>query len=203
MLVIIGLLLGGVLKGTELIESAKVKRAVGELNGVTAAFYAYQDRYRQLPGDDGPLANINARGGVWTGFTSAVIPNGNIAAGPTTTFNPATNSEQELFWRHLKAAGFLNGDSAATGANALPRNAFGGLIGFTVGPVNPPATQISGFITCMNNVPGKSAAAIDTQLDDGNGTTGKMRGVTNGTALNTAGPVVYSEPALYTLCLQM
>ena len=34
-LVIIGLLLGGVLKGTELIENSKVKRAITEVNGTS------------------------------------------------------------------------------------------------------------------------------------------------------------------------
>ncbi|HNG59525.1 MAG TPA: prepilin-type N-terminal cleavage/methylation domain-containing protein, partial [Cellvibrionaceae bacterium] len=76
-LVIIGLLLGGVLKGTELIENSKVKRAVNELNSITAALYAYQDRYQRLPGDDGPnLATLTGRGGPWTAVTVAGNNNG-------------------------------------------------------------------------------------------------------------------------------
>ena len=51
-LVIIGLLLGGVLKGQELINQAKIKNVINDINGVTAAVQAYQDRYRALPGDD-------------------------------------------------------------------------------------------------------------------------------------------------------
>ena len=51
-LVIIGLLLGGVLKGQELINSAKIKNLINDLNGLSTAVYAYQDRYRALPGDD-------------------------------------------------------------------------------------------------------------------------------------------------------
>ena len=51
-LVIIGLLLGGILKGQEMITQAKIKNVVNDFNGITAAINSYQDRYKALPGDD-------------------------------------------------------------------------------------------------------------------------------------------------------
>ena len=51
-LVIIGLLLGGVLKGQELIYNQKVKSTYDNYRQYTAAMYGYQDRYKALPGDD-------------------------------------------------------------------------------------------------------------------------------------------------------
>src|SRR3954468_5929670 len=51
-LVIIGLLLGGILKGQEMITQAKIKNIVNDFNGITAAVNSYQDRYKALPGDD-------------------------------------------------------------------------------------------------------------------------------------------------------
>src|SRR5665647_3444069 len=51
-LVIIGLLLGGILKGQEMITQAKIKNVINDMNGITAAFNSYQDRYKALPGDD-------------------------------------------------------------------------------------------------------------------------------------------------------
>ncbi|MEX2367719.1 MAG: prepilin-type N-terminal cleavage/methylation domain-containing protein, partial [Pseudohongiellaceae bacterium] len=54
-LVIIGLLLGGVLQGQQLIENSRVKSATNDFNGVAAGAFSYQDRYGRLPGDDGPL----------------------------------------------------------------------------------------------------------------------------------------------------
>ena len=51
-LVIIGLLLGGILKGQEMITQAKIKNVINDFNGITAAVTSYQDRYRALPGDD-------------------------------------------------------------------------------------------------------------------------------------------------------
>lgn len=205
-LVIIGLLLGGVLKGTELIENSKVKRAVSEINGVTAALYSYQDRYQALPGDDGPATKLAQRGGSWTGMTLEGSPqNGVINASRANTFTG--NGEGGVaFWAHLRAAGFISGDPAATGIAALPKNAFGGVIGITTQAVGA-APALNGKMVCLSQVPGKSAAALDLQLDDGNGSTGKMR-ATLGTGANTvpgttplAAP--YNETSEYTICVQM
>src|SRR5690349_13016648 len=59
-LVIIGLLLGGILKGQEMITQAKIKNVIADVSGVSAAMYGYQDRYKALPGDD-------KNAGRWTG----------------------------------------------------------------------------------------------------------------------------------------
>ncbi|MGZ5736798.1 MAG: prepilin-type N-terminal cleavage/methylation domain-containing protein, partial [Burkholderiales bacterium] len=49
-LVIIGLLLGGVLKGQELITAARVRNFIQEEDAVKAAYFGFLDRYRALPG---------------------------------------------------------------------------------------------------------------------------------------------------------
>ena len=56
-LVIIGLLLGGILKGQEMITQAKIKNVVADFSGISAAYYGYQDRYRAIPGDDKTAAS--------------------------------------------------------------------------------------------------------------------------------------------------
>ena len=50
-LVIIGLLLGGVLKGQELITGARVRNLIQQQDGIKAAYFGFLDRYRALPGD--------------------------------------------------------------------------------------------------------------------------------------------------------
>src|SRR3990170_2506868 len=55
-LVIIGLLLGGILKGQEMITQAKIKNLIADFSGVSAAYHGYQDRYRAIPGDDAGAA---------------------------------------------------------------------------------------------------------------------------------------------------
>ena len=62
-LVIIGLLLGGILKGQEMITQAKIKNVIADMSGVSAAMYGYQDRYRALPGDDKAASR-------WSGATA-------------------------------------------------------------------------------------------------------------------------------------
>ena len=56
-LVIIGLLLGGVLKGQELINSAKVKSLATDFRNIPVFIYGYQDKYRAIPGDDAMAAS--------------------------------------------------------------------------------------------------------------------------------------------------
>jgi len=48
-LVIIGLLLGGVLKGQELIENSKVKSVTQDFDNIAAAYWAYKDRTGTYP----------------------------------------------------------------------------------------------------------------------------------------------------------
>src|SRR6266545_6313422 len=70
-LVIIGLLLGGVLKGQELITSARVRNLISQQDGVKAAYFGFLDRYRALPGD---YANAST---TITGVGAACGTNGN------------------------------------------------------------------------------------------------------------------------------
>lgn len=51
-MVIIGLLLGGVLKGQALVENARMKNITNDINGVQSMYYAYQDRKRTTPAAD-------------------------------------------------------------------------------------------------------------------------------------------------------
>lgn len=70
-LVIIGLLLGGVLKGQELINSAKVKNFANDFRNIPLFIYGYQDKYKALPGDD-----ANAAAHVGAGATQVSAANG-------------------------------------------------------------------------------------------------------------------------------
>lgn len=204
-LVIVGLLLGGVLKGTELIENSKVKRAANEINGISAAYNSYIDRYSRIPGDDGPQATIQARGAAWAGLVGG--GNNGVLGGANLnqTFNPPAAQESTAFWQHLKAAGFLKGDATLTGVNALPRNAFGGVIGITTQPMGG---GLAGLKACLSQVPGKSAVALDNQLDDGRGQTGNIRATLGVTGANTVPTNVvlaadYVEDSEYTVCVRL
>jgi prepilin-type N-terminal cleavage/methylation domain-containing protein len=198
-LVIIGLLLGAILKGQELIENSRVKSAASEINSIKAATYGYLDRYKSLPGDDGPVATLQARGATWATITVGGNKNGQVAA-PTNPF-AAPTAEHLGLWQHLRAAGFLTGNPGDTGAAASPRNAFTGLTGIAA-----LTTQMSNFnstVVCMSQVPGKAATALDNQLDDGRPGTGTLRATLQAGTTNTAPGAVataYSEDQRYTVC---
>jgi len=195
-LVIIGLLLGGVLKGQELIENGRVKSAAADMNGIAAAYNSYLDRYRRLPGDD--VGAVVARGVSWTGVTAG---DGNGVIVAPAAFTGA--DESAGFFQHLRAAGFITGNPAATAADALPINAWGGLT--TVVNVGAIQGRPAGarLLVCTGNVPGKSAGALDVQLDDGNPALGAFRATTSvgaNTVPGAAAAAPYVEDNTYTVC---
>jgi prepilin-type N-terminal cleavage/methylation domain-containing protein len=198
-LVIIGLLIGGVLKGQQLIENSKVKNAAKDMNGVSAAYNGYIDQYKRLPGDDGPIATLTGRGGNWLTVTRAGNFDGVITSTAANAFTGAT-AESDGFWQHLKAAGFLTGNPADQLVTALPRNAFGGLIGITNATV---MNGMTGNKVCLSQVPGKAAAALDVQLDDGLPNTGSIQATLGVAGVNTApgaASAAYDEGLVYTIC---
>jgi prepilin-type N-terminal cleavage/methylation domain-containing protein len=113
-LVIIGLLLGGVLKGQELIGSARVRHLISQQDSVRTAFLGFQDRYRALPGDYAAAdTNINCIA------STCMAGNGNGLIEPAATGSVA--HEEILAWNHLSAAGFLAGSYAMANASiAVP-----------------------------------------------------------------------------------
>lgn len=170
-LVIIGLLLGGILKGQEMITQAKIKNSIADFSGISAAYYGYQDRYRAIPGDD---PNAATR---WTTPTVATAGNGNgIVAGTYNNAGAVCTAAVEAcsWWDHLRRAGFVAGNGFLQ-----PTNAFAGQIGVETGDgaVAPAAVLggFSGLIICSANIPDKVAIAMDTQMDDGLPASGTVR----------------------------
>lgn len=198
-LVIIGLLLGGILKGQEMITQAKIKNVVADFSGISAAYYGYQDRYRAIPGDD---PNAGGASGRWGASTTAGNGNGTV----TGTYNDSdATHETRLWWEHLRLAGFVSGSGTQQ-----PFNAVTGMIGVQTGSNGgTPATALGGFaglIMCSANLPDKIAIATDTQMDDGKIATGTVRGQAqsspNPNIATAADATEYAETGTntYTLC---
>ncbi len=204
-LVIIGLLLGGVLQGQQLIENSRVRGAVNDFNGIPAAAYSYLDRYGRLPGDDvgaaGTLASLTARGGAWATITQFGNASGQIDGTLANTFLGTAGEEQTGFWQHLRAAGFIPGNPALTGPAALPQNPFGGLVGVTSQLVH--ALPLGVNKVCMNNVTGTAALALDTRLDDGISNTGNFRANAGAAPAAAAVAPPYVAVNVYTVCRVM
>ncbi|GKT12533.1 MAG: hypothetical protein ISEC1_P1511 [Thiomicrorhabdus sp.] len=83
-LVIIGLLLGGVLKGQELITNSKIKSVTKDLEGTATAYYAYQDRVGVVAGDTDANGSIDDNQSFWNDLRSqGFISGASGASAPT------------------------------------------------------------------------------------------------------------------------
>ena len=217
-LVIIGLLLGGVLKGQELINSARVKNIATDFRNIPVFIYGYQDKYRALPGDQ-TQASLDAQfppantGTVCTPAAagSCATTNGVIEGNWNAT---TVASESFLFWQHARLAGFAPGPTSTADANYIPVNASGGKIGIQSGTNSVTATPINAttgaspirgtYIVCSAGILGKFVKQLDLTLDDNNTATGSMMAgvaTTVGTPMTAVANASIDEALTYTVCM--
>jgi len=210
-LVIIGLLLGGVLKGQELINSAKVKNMVNDFRTVSSLVYSYQDRFKAFPGDQNQAALDNAFG---AGAAAQVCtPNSGTCATGNARIDGNWNassiaSETYVFWQHVRLANLASGVVTPGAPNFDPVNADGGRIGIESGldSTGAPAPWITGmrgsFYVCSTGILGRYVKQIDTTMDDGNTSGGNVRAVPTGGAAGQAAvdTSAINEGQQYTVC---
>jgi len=126
---IIGILIGGVLKGREMIINGQVTATVTQIHAVEAAVTTFRDTYSQIPGDMlnaaqrvpgcnilcNPVA-VTGGNGVLGGVDSALLNN---AVTLTMPLPGGEGNETTLFWTHLALTDLLGGitDSAIRGDN--------------------------------------------------------------------------------------
>ncbi|MBF0181827.1 MAG: type II secretion system protein [Magnetococcales bacterium] len=180
-LVIIGLLIGGVLKGQTMVKNSKIKRMATDTTSVQGAVNSYMDSYWNLPGDD---AGSATRWG-----TAAVAGDGDgIIEGlfEPTAANRVANapaSETALAWNHLYCENLVKGTCVGNAATTItfPMNSLGGLIGIADGR-NSGFLGLTQKMVCLRGISTEYAMVYDTQFDDGVGTTGQIRGSANNVA---------------------
>jgi prepilin-type N-terminal cleavage/methylation domain-containing protein len=145
-LVIIGLILGGVLKGQEIIGNAKEKRVKSDIDGFEAAIYSYQDRRDYLPGDDPTAAtNPGDASGTWN-----------------------TADERLRVYEHLRAERFITGSGTT-----LKANPYGGTYQFMYRDFGA-AVGDRNCIDVLA-LPNEVAGHLDSKYDDGVYNTGSIR----------------------------
>ena len=204
-LVIVGLLIGGVLKGQEMITNAKLKRVESDNAGIAAAMFSYQDRYLQLPGDDNDALS---RFDVYSGLTVANINgNGDGSIGGAWDANNLadieTNGpgvESDKFWGHLRAAALIAGGGRD---GTKPTNAYGGQIGIQDGSL-----AIAGHVTIFGQIEGPIAKIIEARLDDGLPNAGRVQsGCSSCTTpvlmSATAGSASYDDAERYSMAFRL
>ena len=170
-LVIVGLLIGAVLKGREMITNANIKRIESDRTELSAAVHAYQDRYKILPGDDN---EASTRFTIYSGVdTVNGDGDGQIGTGDdwdTVADYPwaADDShEPSKAFGHLRAAGLVTG---APNSPARPRHALGGPIGIQDGALN-----IGEHAVVFGVVEGSTTQILETRNDDGLPHTGRLQ----------------------------
>jgi prepilin-type N-terminal cleavage/methylation domain-containing protein len=191
-LIIIGLLIGGVLQGQQLINGTRIKTQVSQIDGLRAAVNTFQDKYLALPGD-ATAANfigfVAATGGGARG-NGLVGTNGSIAL--TANVNAAAGNEPSVALEHLSLSGLVAGAidvdrtattqfpgklsssrlSIATFAFTNADSTAGARLGFRVaGGTGYTATPIATDI---------DAAEMDVKYDDGTANSGIIQAAGNG-----------------------
>ena len=203
-LVIIGLLLGGVLRGQELINSAKVKNMANDFRSIPIYIYGYQDKFKALPGDD-KAADTHV------GVLAANIGNGNGALEGAWFNNKASTSEAYRFWQHVRLANLAPGATDDANTDWRPSNADGGPIGIMAGTNVAAASAMKdgtnnaikgSYVICSQGILGKYVTQLDVSLDDGNSATGSMLAAkTNTPALALSADTTAIDPAAsYVVC---
>lgn len=217
-LVIIGLLLGGVLKGQELINSAKVKNLANDFKNIPVYIYGYQDKYKVLPGDDLHVTDHVGASATTCGATVAdkCDPGNGLIEGPWNAVVLA--NESYIFWQHIRLADLAPGSTdTSVGAMTtyIPTNAAGGIIGLQSGTTDTALTPVidnagtpaairGAYIICSEGILGKFAKQLDAQLDDGVLDTGSMMAtLTTGYAIGNAAvtPGGFDEAKTYNVCM--
>lgn len=179
-LMVIGLLIGGVLKGQELIENAKITRTVKDLHDYDTAVLMFRNTYDALPGDikkPSRLPDCNA------------APCNSTAN--TGTFLISTQLKSENFWRHLYRANLISPihDDGSTYLfeNISPENPFGFHTSvFATTTSNPNITidpVLNRFFphdhlqsgTSWSKIRPALASALDQKMDDGKPLTGMLQ----------------------------
>lgn len=175
-IVISGLLMGWVLKGQELITSARVRNLISQQDNIKAAYFGFYDRYRALPGD------YREASGNIAGIGTACGNNGNGDGDGRIEGASASppGDEYILAWEHLTKSGFMQGSytcSSPESPATTPTSAFAVLLNVAwdtsyAAPAPPTARH---NLKTGNQVPSDILAEIDRKIDDGNATSGSFR----------------------------
>lgn len=192
-LVIIGLIIGGILKGQEIIESSRQKNVITQLDSVKSAVNTFADKFNSLPGDY-LLATTRVNSTLTNGDASGIIGATHAAVANLAT-ETGVAGENLHFWNHLAAAELVSGTTVggtATGfgdGNALPAVAVPGAgmtVAFGTHDVGANDRQTH-WVRIHKGVDGATDTAadgafsgkrmfeIDLKVDDGRGHDGTVR----------------------------
>ncbi|HEU5046902.1 MAG TPA: prepilin-type N-terminal cleavage/methylation domain-containing protein [Rickettsiales bacterium] len=115
-LVIIGLIIGGILAGRDLIGAAEARAQISQMEKYNTAVYTFRAKYGGLPGD--LQLNLANQFGLWTAACDGSYGNrdGNgLVDGYYPTSYVLQYTETSLFWADLSQAGLIDGSFPGSG----------------------------------------------------------------------------------------
>ena len=207
-LVIVGLLIAGILKGQELITNSQITSTISQIEAIGGAVNTFKQNYGAYPGD---MANADDRLPDCDGTVSAACDAPAAATAGNSVIDvsvgdapAAVASEAVYFFNHLRAAEIItNFDGTATLSfgTALPTASIGGgyMVGdtrdgvtqFTVTDMRPgPYLVLNGEVADVAADTGiltpAQAGRIDRTIDDGNPASGSVIGQSTALSCRTA-----------------
>lgn len=160
-LVIIGLIVGAVLAGREMIKAAEIRSTISQLQKYTTAVNTFRTRYNYVPGD--MPAAVASQFGFFNETTlggTAGHEDGNGLVEGGATGVTLGIGETLGFWRHLTDAGLVDGVfGTATAGNALVNTsgqATSDATAGTVGQLFPPAKMGGGNYVTVYSAAGQN-----------------------------------------------
>lgn len=202
-IVIIGLLVGGVLAGQELIKQAKIRAQIKQFQGYDAATLTFKSKYGYLPGDF-PWQKASQMGFFTASSASATIPpNGDGIVTDHNGTMPSVSAwaEPRIFFIQLKQSNLIKSGVVATfdttwdvdiifpssevgiGGIAATSMPDGGLYYFLGPNVRNDTTSNNASWAYLANTPSltpEDASSLDEKIDNGNPSQGLIRAVTRG-----------------------
>ena len=194
-LVIIALLLGGFLKGQEMIHSSRVRSLSENSSAIRTAYLGFLDRYGRVPGD-------------WSAVAASVgigaVINNPVAGIPTSNNGRLDNpngadvyAEPNAMWEQIAKAGFI--EAGYPGTNAVPTqnngltplNVYGApmIVGRTdeyLDVASPPPVRLHVYVGRF--APVAALRELDVKIDDGFPRSGAMRATIVTATIFTGGP---------------
>ena len=198
-LVIIGLIIGGVMAGRDMIKAATIRAQIAQIQGYATAVNTFQGKYNYLPGDLPPA--VVTQFGFTTRTGAAYKGDGNMIINEGCGTASGPGCESALFWRDLSYVGMID-DSFTTATDAQVTAAAGAVgdylpdakikgnfIEATYVSTSAQATVLNntflvygttsiaaGVRTASNRINPQDAMNIDQKMDDGKPYTGSVLG---------------------------
>ena len=117
-MIIIGLLIGGILKGAELIENSRLATVISTTKQITSAYNTFLDSYHNKPGDifaaQELIPDCTAANSCFGGDGNLTV--GAVVGHPWGNVNSAIDSENTQFWKHLALANLIGGINPSASA---------------------------------------------------------------------------------------